>query len=232
MTFAIAFPVVFYLLYTGVLSGAAADANAPIGGTTWATYFMVSMATYGAIGAALGGAILIAQERSSGWTRQLRVTPLPAAAYIGGKLLVSYVVTVPAIAAVMVAGLAVDHVELSAVAWIQMLASLAIGALPFAALALLIGYLFDADSAQGAMMISFFSLAILGGLWAPVTSFPETLATIGRMLPSFRLADLGRDAATGATPDVVDIAILVAYAAVIGGLAAWRYRVSEQRASG
>ena len=117
-------------------------------------------------------------------------------------------------------------------AWIQLLASLAIGALPFAALGLLIGYLFDANSAQGAMMISFFSLAILGGLWAPVTSFPETLATIGRMLPSFRLADLGRDAATGATPDVADIAILVAYAVVIGGLAAWRYRVSEQRASG
>lgn len=232
VTFAIAFPVVFYLLYTGVLSGAAAGGDAPIAGTTWATYFMVSMATYGAMGAALGGAIVIAQERGTGWTRQLRVTPLPAAAYIGGKLLVSYIVTVPAVVAVLVAGLAVNHVELSATAWIQMLVSLALGALPFAALGLLIGYLFDANSAQGAMMICFFSLAILGGLWAPVSSFPETLATIGRMLPSFRLADLGRDAATGALPDVADVAILAAYAAVIGGLAAWRYRVSEQRPSG
>jgi ABC-2 type transport system permease protein len=229
---AIAFPVVFYLLYTGVLSGAAAPADAPVGGTTWATYFMVSMATYGAIGAALGGAILIAQERSSGWTRQLRVTPLPAAAYVGGKLLVSYIVTVPAIAAVMIAGLVVSHVELSTAAWIQMLLSLVIGALPFAALGMLIGYLFDANSAQGAMMISFFSLAILGGLWAPISSFPDTLATIGRMLPSFRLADLGRDAATGMAPDIADIVVLVAYAVVIGGLAAWRYRVSEQRPSG
>ena len=229
---AIAFPVVFYLLYTGVLSGAAAPADAPVGGTTWGTYFMVSMATYGAIGAALGGAILIAQERSSGWTRQLRVTPLPASAYLGGKLLVSYIVTVPAIAAVMVAGLVINHVELSATAWLQMLVSLAIGALPFAALGMLIGYLFDANSAQGAMMISFFSLAILGGLWAPLSSFPDTLATIGRMLPSFRLADLGRDAATGAAPDLTDIAVLVVYAVVIGGLAAWRYRASEQRPSG
>ena len=76
-------------------------------------------------------------------------------------------------------------------------------------------------------MISFFSLAILGGLWAPLSSFPDTLATIGSMLPSSRLADLGRDAAAGVAPDPAAIAILAAYAIVIGGLAAWRYRSAE-----
>lgn len=230
--FAIAFPVVFYLLYTGVLSGASADPDARIGGIAWRTYFMVSMATYAAIGAALGGAIVIAQERGSGWTRQLRVTPLPSAAYVAGKLLVSYVVTAPAIAAVLVAAVVVNHVDLSVTAWLQLFASLVIGSLPFAALGLLIGYLFDANSAQGAMMISFFSLAIVGGLWAPLTSFPDTLATIGRMLPSFRLADLGRDAAAGLAPDATDVAMLIGWAIVVGALAAWRYRSVEQRAHG
>jgi ABC-2 type transport system permease protein len=80
-------------------------------------------------------------------------------------------------------------------------------------------------------MVTFFSLAILGGLWAPITSFPDTLATIGRMLPSFRLAELGRDAATGALPDLGTIAILAAYAAVIGALVAWRYRTIEATAA-
>ena len=230
--FAIGFPVVFYLLYTGVLSGAAAQADAPVDGLQWRTYFMISMATYAAIGAALGGAIVIAQERESGWTRQLRVTPLPAAAYVTGKLVVSYIVTVPAVAAVLLAGMAVNHVELPAGSWLIVLGTLALGALPFAALGLLVGYLFDASSAQGAMMICFFGLAILGGLWAPISSFPDSLATIGRMLPSFRLADLGRDAASGAPLDLAAIAILAAYAIIIGGLAAWRYRTSEQRASG
>ncbi len=82
------------------------------------------------------------------------------------------------------------------------------------------------------MMVSLFGLAILGGLWAPISSFPDTLATIGRMLPSFRLADLGRAALTGGAPDLADIAVLAVYATVIGALAAWRYRASEQRASG
>lgn len=229
---AIGFPVVFYLLYTGVLAGDTADPNAQVGGLAWRTYFMVSMASYAALVAGLGGAIVIAQERGSGWTRQLRVTPLPPIAYVTGKLLVSYVVTAPAIAAVLLAGVLVNKVDLSITAWLQLFVTLVIGSLPFAALGLLIGYLFDADSAQPATIISLFSLAIVGGLWAPLSSFPDTIATIGRMLPSFRLADLGRDAAAGLAPDLADMAVLVGWAVVIGGLAAWRYRSSEPRAGG
>jgi ABC-2 type transport system permease protein len=40
------------------------------------------MAAYGMIGASLSNAIPISQERASGWTRQLRITPLPASAWI------------------------------------------------------------------------------------------------------------------------------------------------------
>ena len=72
---------------------------------------MVSMATYAAIGAALGGAIVIAQERSLGLDPPAPGHPAAAAAYVAGKLVVSYVVTVPAIAAVLLAGLAVNHVD-------------------------------------------------------------------------------------------------------------------------
>jgi len=229
---AIAFPVVFYLLYTGILSGASADPTALVGGIQWRTYFMVSMASYAAIVAALSGAVVIARERESGWTRQLRVTPLPPLAYVSGKLLLSLIIAVPAIAAVMVAGLLVNHVELSPGRWLELLVILAVGSVPFAALGLLIGYLFGSDSAQGATLVILFSLAIVGGLWAPISSFPDSVATIGRMLPSFRLADLGRSVAAGVPIDLADIGVLVIYAALFGVLAAWRYRTSEQRASG
>ena len=37
---------------------------------------------------------------------------------------------------------------------------------------LLLGYLLDAESAQGGMVLCFFSLAILGGLFAPLEAFP------------------------------------------------------------
>ena len=232
LLFAIGFPVLFYVLYTGVLSGDSADPTATIDGIPWRTYFMVSMATYGAIGASLGGAVLIAQERASGWVRQLKVTPLPPFAYVSGKLAVASLATIPAIAAVLAVGVIVAGVRLPAPTWPELLLALFLGSLPFAALGLMIGYAFEADAAQGAMTISFFGLAILGGLWAPITSFPDTVATIGRMLPSFRVADLGRMVAAGVMPDPTDVAILVGYAVVLGGLAAWRYRASQVRAGG
>lgn len=230
--FAIAFPVAFYLLYTGLLSSAAADPDTLIGTIPWRAYFMVSMATYAALAAAIGGAVVIAQDRASGWTRQLQVTPLPPLVYVTGKLAVSYVVTVPAIATVLLAGLLINHVELSIVAWLGLLVTLVVGSLPFAALGLLIGYVFDANGAQGAMMLSIFGLAIVGGLWAPVSSFPDSMVTIARMLPSFRLADLGRDAVAGAGLDLTDVAVLAIYAIAFGAIVAWRYRSSGSRTDG
>ena len=48
LIFAVGFPVVFYLLYTGVLLGKNAPAD-----PAWNAFFMVSMAAYGMIGASL-----------------------------------------------------------------------------------------------------------------------------------------------------------------------------------
>lgn len=223
----VAFPVVFYLLYTAVLPGN--DPSQAFAGTTWGAFFMVSMAAYGAIGAALSGALVIAVERSSGWTRQLRTTPLEPSTYLASKILTSLVTTVPAMLLVMGAAVVLNGVRLDPLAWAQLVCSLTIGALPFAALGVLIGYLFDAGSAQGGMMISYFTLAILGGLWTPLSKFPDVLATIGHVLPGYHFANLGWDALTGHAPDLGDVSMLGAYLAVFAAMVWWRYRADVVR---
>jgi ABC-2 type transport system permease protein len=223
LMFAIVFPVVFYLLYTavGVGQGTADPA--------WAKMFLVSMAAYGAIGGALSAATVIAVERSTGWTRQLRVMPLPPSAYLTSKLVAAALTTIPAIILVSIAGIEVNHVSLPLASWAQLLISLVLGAIPFAALAVLIGYVADANSAQGLTALVYFSVAILGGLWTPLSALPDGLATIGRMLPSSHLANLGMAAIAGGPPDVVDVAVLAAWTAAIGALVVWRYRVTANR---
>ena len=229
LMFSVAFPVVFYLLYTGVLAGG--DPGQRIDGTTWGAFFMVSMAAYGAIGAALSGALVIAVERSSGWTRQLRTTPLPPSTYLASKVLTSLVTTVPALLLVMAAAALLNGVRLDPEQWVQLVVSLAIGALPFAALGVLIGYLFDSSSAQGGMMISYFTIAILGGLWAPLSSFPDALVTIGHVLPGYHFANLGWAALSGRAPALADVLVLGAYLAAFGAAVWWRYRADAARTS-
>jgi ABC-2 type transport system permease protein len=220
---AVAFPILFYLLFTRVLTGGAvlsADQRA---------FFMVSMAAYGAIGAALSVAVRVSMERNSGWTRLLRVTPLPALGYVTTKLLTGYLTAVPAILLVMAAGAFINGVSLSPTAWLATFGLLTLGVLPFAALGVAIGYVFDESTAQMTFTIAFVGMAILGGLWTPISQFPDTLATIGRMLPSYHMANLGWSAVAGRALDSGDVLALVAYGAVFIAIVAWRYRAGEMR---
>lgn len=223
---AIVLPVGLYALYTGVLK---ADKGAAIGGVPWPAYFMVSMAAYGVMYASLGWSRVIATERSNGWTTQLRVTPLPPAVYVVTKLVVSFVTTVPALGLVLLAAVAFDRVSVPAGTLVAVAVALVVGSVPFAVLGILIGYLFDADSVHGAMIVTYFAMAILGGLFAPVQSFPSMLVTIAQALPSYHLANLGWQLLGGHAPAITDVAVLAAYAVTGGALVAWRYRVEERR---
>jgi ABC-2 type transport system permease protein len=222
----IVFPVAFYLLFTRVLTGGAALGNDE------RAYLMVSMAAYGAIGATLSAAVRVAMERTNGWTRQLRVTPLPALGYVTTKLVTAYLTAIPAIVLVMLAALTVNGVALPPTTWLAILVVLTLGVMPFAALGVAIGYVFDESTAQLVFTISFVGLAALGGLWTPISTFPDTVATIGRMLPSFHFANLGWSALAGQAPDPGDVLALLAYGLVFVGIVAWRYRVGELRARG
>lgn len=220
---AVAFPIAFYLLFTRVLTGGevlTSDQRA---------FFMVSMAAYGAIGAALSVAVRVSMERNSGWTRLLRVMPLPPLGYVITKLLTGYLTAVPSILLVMAAGAFINGVSLSLSTWLATFVLLTLGVLPFAALGVAIGYVFDESTAQMTFTIAFIGMAILGGLWTPISQFPDTLATIGRMLPSYHMANLGWSAVAGRAPDIGDILALVAYGAVFIAIVAWRYRAGEMR---
>jgi ABC-2 type transport system permease protein len=221
---ALAVPVGFYLLFGKLMNTGAGD----IGGTKVQAYFMVSMAAYSALLAVvfIGGSRLAA-ERLGGWTRLLRVTPLPAWGYMTTKVLASFVLALPSILLVSATAAIAGPVRLGAGQWIQLVLLLWIGTLPFAALGILLGYLFDPDTAQPASIVTILLLAMLGGLFIPTIAMPETMRQIAHALPSYHLADLGWRAIAGQSVRIVDLLILAAYGAAFGVLVMWRYRRDE-----
>lgn len=225
LLFTVGFPALIYLLYTAVLPAGGPGTK---DGLTWPAFFMVSMAAYGAMGAAMSQAVPIATERRNGWVRQLRVTPLSGAAYVTAKVVTALALTVPALLLVAAVATLANHVDLGGGRVWVMVAVLALGSIPFAALGLVIGYLLDAESAQGGMVLAYFSLAILGGLFAPTDAFPAPLATIAGVLPSSHLAALGRAVAAGSAPAATDVLVLAAWTIGLGALAAWRYLRDER----
>jgi ABC-2 type transport system permease protein len=66
----------------------------------------------------------------------------------------------------------------------------------------------------------------------PLQAFPQWLRDVARVLPTYRLGDLGWNVVAHRRFDPVDVAVLAGYAVGFAALAAWRYRSDERRPLG
>ena len=220
----LALPVAFYLLFTSLFGGQRAE------GLRQPVELMVSMAAYGAIGAALfGTGPRLAVERTSGWLRQLKASPLPGWQVVAAKTLAAILLGLPAVVLVGIAGVLAHGVRMAAWQWVAFVALTTIGTAPLALLGLTIGYLADSDSASSFTLAAWFILAAIGGLWMPLALLPKALRTVGRLLPTNRIADLGWRIAAGHGPALGSGLILVAWTAALAVAAAWSYRRANVR---
>jgi ABC-2 type transport system permease protein len=222
----LAFPVVFYLSsYDNPTSNAG---NARSWGVPWPVYFMVSMCGWAAIAAAFNaGGGRLAAERASGWTRQLRLTPLPSWAYAAGKILVAVGLALAAAVVLALVAAGAARPDLSATAWAEMIAACWLGSLPFAALGILLGLVASSSSAQPVMIAAMLVLNVLGGLLVPLKAFPQWMRDVAYVLPTYRLGDLGWNAVAHRVFDPVDVLVLAGYGVLFATLAAWRYQADQ-----
>lgn len=213
----IAFPVVLYLIY-GTQQGV--TQNLAIG-----TLFMVSMAVYSGMGSAMfASGPQLARERQSGWMRQLRVSPMSTPAWFGVKLAQGILMIIPGLAVMIIAAFALGHVQLPAARLGLLVAVLLAGAIPFCLLGLVIGLVFDGQSAQIAQMITLIGLAFLGGIFIPWNNLPGPAQAAGTVLPTYHLARLGWDSAGGFALHASDAAVLAAWAVALAAVAVLRWR--------
>lgn len=219
----VALPVVLFEVFTGILPGG------DLGGISSTAYTMVDLAAYGALGAGMFSAAGIALERKIGWNRQLRLTPLPPAAYVVAKGLTAWLVTLPALVLVYVAG-ALGGVSMPLLSWVELVAVSWAALLPFVLLGIALGYLGTSETIQVVTTFLMLGLALLGGLWIPVEAMPGAMAAIARVLPSFWMAAAGRAVLGGAGFSWVGVVVLAGWTAALGALAANRYLADTRRA--
>jgi ABC-2 type transport system permease protein len=210
-------PVVLYLLFTSI-GNYGGETNAI------ALYAMVAMVCYGALFASLSAGPSIVEDRTTGWMRQLRTTPLPPTRVVAAKLATSMIVVLPAIAAVCVAAVLAHGVHLAAGRWALLVALLWVGAAPLALLGLAVGYLSTPQTSQAIGISVSLGLSLLGGLLIPVSQFPPALRDVAHALPSYRYAELGWRVVARQAPTGTDAAILATWCAAFAALAVLGYR--------
>ncbi|HEY4464786.1 MAG TPA: ABC transporter permease [Streptosporangiaceae bacterium] len=195
-------------------------------GVPYAAYYMVAMASFGAFSGALtGNAQRISQERKEGWVRQLRLTALPANAYVVAKVIASMVTTVPAVVIVLALGRLVGGVHLAGWKWVAIGAAIWAGSMTFAALAVAIGYRFDPDTVQPIALFIYLVMSVLGGIWFPLTGF---LGKIGQVLPTYQIVKIGTDLIGSQSVPATAIITILAWFAAFVALAVWAVRATAE----
>jgi ABC-2 type transport system permease protein len=217
LLFTILLPALFTVFFTKIFGGLA---TGPAGYQREAVQYMISMMAYGAIGAALGATIRISFDRSSGWQRQLRVTPVSQANVFAVDVAVGALLALPSLVTVALIGRFINDVQLGLGTWIALVGVLWAGSIAFVALGLLIGLSLEERAAGGAIGSVGVVLALLGGLMAPVEVFPESLRTVAHTMPSYWYAELGRDIAAGAPPSGQAVLVVAAFTAAFAALTA------------
>jgi ABC-2 type transport system permease protein len=235
LIFRLGIPVTIYLILQATADGDGESASP----TRWSfdvtgalpdgTVRMLAMAALGAVISGLAAGPALADERASGWLRQLRVTPLRPSAAVTAKIAVAMSFALPAIALVAAAASVTESVDLGWPQWPQVVGLMWLATTPITALGTLIGLAFAAEIAQAVHTLAWVILWLLGGIFTPTGDMPSPIAAIGEHLPSNGVIEVGWAAAAGNSIPASAIVTLTAWTVATGALAAlaWRRVISR-----
>ncbi|MCJ0826801.1 ABC transporter permease [Luteimonas sp. 50] len=177
----ILFPTVFYLMFGILLGGHDVAAHA-------STYLLASYSSFGVMAPGLFGfGVSLATERDNGLLTLKRALPMPAGAYLLGKMLMAMCVAAMVGALLLAMAVFIARVPLSGAQAASLLATDVLGVLPFCALGLLVGTLLKGQGAPGLLNMIYLPMAFLSGLWFPLQIMPRLLQQIAPLWPSYHL---------------------------------------------
>jgi ABC-2 type transport system permease protein len=178
-------------------------------------YVMVSMAVYGAMIATTSTGAQVSMERSLGWTRQLRLTPLRPAGYVLIKVGSALVLGAVPVLMVLIVG-AVLGADLSLSQWLRVAVLSWLCSLVFAAFGLFVGYLVPAENAMQFLGPLLALMSFFGGLFQPLDQMSHTLQDIGHFMPTYAVALVARSPLSGSGLTLAHVGDLVLWTAIFG----------------
>ena len=197
LVFTVIMPVAFLFMFATPSYGCE-----PYGNGNWAGSILIGMGLYAGLMATAGAGAAVGIERSSGWSRQLRLTPLKPLTYVGAKSAAGLALSTIALAAVYVFGPAVH-------------AMMAFG--------LFMGYLLPAETTMQVVGPLLALLAFLGGVFMPLEP-GSTLDKIGSFTPLYGLHKLALSPMDASNFSWAAIGNVVAWLVLFSGAAAWKMR--------
>ena len=221
LLFSLVFPLILFLAIAGPNKHVTFD-HVP-----FPLYYMTGMIAWGTMVAVISSGARIAAERNAGWTRQLRITPLPTWSYFSAKIVCGYMMALLSMAVLFAAGTS-EGVRLDTVQWFVMIGLLLVGLVPFAVMGIMFGHLLKVDSLGPAIGGVTSLFALLGGSYGPLIR-SGFLLSIVKFLPSYWLVQASKTSLRGGAWPLEAWLVIVVWTLVLSFLAVRVYERDTKR---
>ncbi|WP_300562818.1 ABC transporter permease [Companilactobacillus sp.] len=205
--FDLALPVIFYLLYTKILSsGMPANQMA-----AWKVDYLVSMMVFSCL---LGSIITVSntllEDHTSEFDLLVDISPLPKIHYYASLVVVFLTLNLISVVTLSLVGIYVNNVNLPIAKLILVVISSLLGTLPLIIIGILISK-FKNPSTINLLNGMAFPVAMISGLWWPLSTLPSWLQTVGKMLPTYAISEINKSIIQNQTIQLSNIFNLVSW---------------------
>lgn len=201
----IGLPSVFYLIFSGMMSGSDVP-NLVLQSYLFSmTVFSIMSSAFFSIPSTLQS------DKTNNWQKLIQHSPVSMVEYYISKLFSTLLTFLLSIIVVFSIGHFVRGVNLPLVDWLLISLILLVGSLVFIAMGVLVSLLPSAQLMSVVGNIVYMALAVLGGLWFPLTMFPAWLQPIGKLTPSYQLMQVVSSYLEHHELNISAVLIVVAY---------------------
>ncbi|MET8142826.1 ABC transporter permease [Sphaerisporangium sp. NPDC005288] len=195
-----------------------------------ATFATGSMMTFAVMGTCLFSyGVGVAEDRAQPWDPYLRTLPAGAGPRFAGRLLNGLAFLALALLPVVLIAALLTEATVTPLGALLGLGALAVAAVPFTMLGLLIGYALPSKAAIAVAQVVFLPMAFGSGLLTGPGRAPGFIEAIAPYLPARGAVELVWAATGDFTPHPLALVMMAVWTVVAGGLAAWAYRRDEGR---
>jgi ABC-2 type transport system permease protein len=186
--FTFVFPIMFLVIFNLVFNDAI---DVPGGGVAPSTFYVPAIIALSIVNACYTNiAWGIVAYRDRGILKRLRGTPLPTAAYLGGRILQAVWVAIVLVVLVLAIGVIFYGVDLPGEKMPAFIVSLIVGAATFCALGMaLAAAVPNEDAAPAVINGSILPLMFISNVFIPTSSAPDWLNDFASIFPVVHLAN-------------------------------------------
>ena len=222
----VALPVVFFTFFGLPVAGLTRPDGISVG-----AFLVASFGAY-AVGSVMvySFGIGVAVERGMKVDLLMRVMPVPPGVYLLAKVITALVFSLVSLVVLIIYGIVVGGVTQPPLVWVEMIARLLVGSVPFIGLGFAIGYMAGPHSAPAVANLVYLPLAFASGLFVPPNQLPRFVQSFAPYLPTYHYGQLVWGSLRASTePLAVSLAWLAGYSVFFFAVALRAYRGDEQR---